>query len=221
MLEVRVRLGLCSRILIRLGVNKKLADLQSPTKLIDWYGHTGNFVLHSTKSNRSDIARQLTAVIGTSFAVLTYYEAADFASVAAKAVPPAPLAGKRWTSGIVLAVSGPPCQSVPKQTSYAIFFVISERAVGAWKEDQLTEGGILDREKRGGGWGALSGDVSRQVGGVWTARSLRTVNGTLEKARHHPKVANSLSLTTAPGVPTTEDEACDHQGGLVPIICSM
>ena len=166
-----------------LEINKKLASLQSSTKIVDWYGHTGNFVIESSRIDRLELANELMSVVGTSCAVLPYNEAVAFASVAERAVSPTPLEGKRWTSGIVLAVRSHPCRSVPKPTSHAVFFPISDYAVGAWKEEQLTQGGTLDRERRGGGWGAVSSDVSTAVGGVWTARSLRTVKGTLEKAQ--------------------------------------
>jgi len=168
-----------------LEFNRKLASLESSTKIVSWYGHTGNFVVESSSTERSDIASELASVVGASFAVVPHDDVVHFASAAEKAASPSPLEGKRWSSGIVFAVRSPPCRSVPKQTSHAVFFAISDHAVGAWKEDQLTKGGILDRERRGGGWGAVSGDVSQQFGGVWTARSLRTVRGTLEKAQRH------------------------------------
>jgi hypothetical protein len=168
-----------------LEMNKKLASLQSSTKIVDWYGHTGNFVIESSKTERSEIASELTSVVGASLAVLSVDEVTDFVSHAEKTASPPPTEGKRWTCGIVFAVRSSSCQTVPKQTLHAAFFAISDYAVGAWKEDQLTRGGVLDRERRGGGWGAVSGDVSRHVGGVWTARSLRTVIGTIEKARQH------------------------------------
>jgi len=168
-----------------LEINKKLASIQSSTKIVDWYGHTGNFVIESSRTERSDIVSELTSVVGASFAVLSYDEVTDFVSAARRAFSPPPLEGNRWTCGIAFEVGDPPCLSVPKQTSHAVFFALSDHSVGAWKKDQLAERGILDRERRGGGWGAVSGDVSKTVGGVWTARSLRTVIGTLEKARQY------------------------------------
>jgi hypothetical protein len=168
-----------------LDINRKLGDLPSSTKIVDWYGHTGNFVIESSRTDRTDIANELTSIVGTFLSVLSYDEAINFVSTTEEAPSPPPLEGKRWTGGIAFAVKAPPCQSVPKPTSHAVFFAISDFAVGAWKEDQLTEDGILDKERRGGGWGAVSGDVSEQVGGTWTARSLRTIRGTLEKAQRH------------------------------------
>jgi len=166
-----------------LEINRKLTSLESTTRIVVWYGHTGNFVVESSRADQSAIAGELTSLLGVSCAVLPFHDALDITSTAEKAPSPPSLEGKRWTGGIVFAVRSQPCRSVPKQTSHAVFFPISENAVGAWKEDQLTPGATLDRERRGGGWGAVSGDVSKAVGGVWTAHSLRTVIGTLEKAR--------------------------------------
>lgn len=103
-------------------INKKLASLQSSTKIVDWYDHTGNFVIESSRTERSDIVSELTSVVGGSCAVLSYDETIVFASIAEKAVSPTPLEGKRWTSGIAFAVRSQPCRSVPKPTSHAVFF---------------------------------------------------------------------------------------------------
>jgi hypothetical protein len=164
-------------------INQKLVMLKSPSTIIDWYGHTGNFVVESSEKEISNIAVDLTSVIGVSFAVLPYGEVERLIAAAGKSSAPSPREGKRWTCGMVFAVKSPPCVMVPKQTSHALFFALTDRAVGAWKEDQLKEDGALDPERRGGGWGAVSGDVSKTVGGVWTARSLRTVIGTFKKAQ--------------------------------------
>lgn len=168
-----------------LEINRKLETLGSSTRIIDWYGHTGNFVVESSRTEPSEIASELASVAGVSCGVVPYGDVVEYVSIAERTVSPKPLVGKRWTPGVAFAVIAPPSNSVPKQTSHAIFFAISESAVGAWKKDQLVERGILDRGRRGGGWGAVSSDVSKTVGGVWTARSLRTVMSTLEKARQH------------------------------------
>jgi hypothetical protein len=164
-------------------INAKLTSLQSSTRIVDWYGHTGNFVVESPRTNRLEIASELASAVRVSFAVLSYSETLNFALAAEKAASPPAVEGKRWTSGIAFAVKAPPCQSTPKPTLHAVFFAVSDYAVGAWKEDQLVQNGILDKERRGGGWGAVSGDISKESGGIWTARSLRTIKGTLEKAK--------------------------------------
>jgi hypothetical protein len=166
-------------------INRKLETLESSTSIVGWYGHTGNFVVESSRTEPSEFITELASAAGVSCAVVPYSDVVEYASVVERAVSPRPLVGKRWTPGIAFAVKAPPSKSVPKQTSHANFFEISEHAVGAWKMDTLTETEILDRERRGGGWGGVSGDVSRQLGGTWTARSLRTITGTLEKARRH------------------------------------
>ncbi len=163
-------------------VNQRLVKMGSSTKVLDSFSHTGNFVVHSN-NDRSQVATHLSSVFETQFAALSIDELGEYASIMKKASPPESKAGFRWTLGLVSAVSGDQATS-PKlhDTSHASFYPMPLRAVGAWKLDQLTDSGVLDREKRGGGWGAVSDDVSRQVGGKWTARSLSTVNGVLKLA---------------------------------------
>jgi hypothetical protein len=45
----------------------------------------------------------------------------------------------------------------------------------------LVVGGKLDRNRRGG-WGGVSHDIAQQLGGRWTARSRRTIDGLRNRA---------------------------------------
>ena len=56
------------------------------------------------------------------------------------------------------------------------------KAVLLFKHDNETPSGILDRNRRSGGWGAVAADLGRNLGGTWTARSIRTLAGTLQSA---------------------------------------
>ena len=168
-----------------LEINRKLESLESSTRIVAWYGHTGNFVVESCSVDSSEIASELMPVVGTACAALPHIAAVEGVSVAQKAASPQPLAGKRWTCGIVFAVEAPPFRAVPEQTLRAVFFPITDHAIGAWKLETLTETGILDQERSVRGWSAISADVSTSSGGVWTARSLRTVNAILEKGSRY------------------------------------
>jgi hypothetical protein len=55
-------------------------------------------------------------------------------------------------------------------------FSVSVEMVAVWKHDLLT-GAKLDRHRRRGGWGAISADIAHQLGGQWTSRSRRTIDG--------------------------------------------
>jgi hypothetical protein len=46
-----------------------------------------------------------------------------------------------------------------------------------YKRDLELRPGVLARDRRLGGWGAISHDIERQAGGKWTARSLSVVTG--------------------------------------------
>jgi hypothetical protein len=90
--------------------------------------------------------------------------------------------GIRWTLGLAFqgrtGMDGGSILTTPR----AILWEISPSAIGVWKRDNLDEGGTLDRNRRGGGWGKISHDIETQLGGRWTARSHRTVDGLARKA---------------------------------------
>jgi len=165
--------------------NERLALQATPTRVIDWYHSTGNFVVQTPKTNRSEIADELSLALGVPCTVLTTDEVASCILLADKASIPPVQTGIRWTKGIVFKARGKPCTSDLKPTPRAEFFRISGFAVGAIKKDSLTSREVLDKDDRAGGWGAVSDDVSKAVGGIWTARSLQRIEGILKKARKH------------------------------------
>jgi hypothetical protein len=175
--------------------NQRLAGISASIRVLGSFSHTGSFVVESD-NDRSQVATHLSSVFDTQFTVLSVDDLAEYASIMKKACPPEPKVGFRWTPGLVLAISDEQATVSHKlhDTQHASFCPMPLRAVGAWKLDQLTDSEVLDSEKRGGGWGAVSDDVSCQVGGKWTARSLRPVNGVLKLAREYASRNSHLRL---------------------------
>jgi len=168
------------------ATNQKLSFLQSRTRITDWFHATGNFVVQAPDNNRLRIADELSLAIGTPCAILTIAEVASSVAVAKKAPGPPTEPGFRWTSGIAFWVNGKPCTIIPKPTTHAIFFPINKHTIGVFKKDKLVDGKeTLDAENRGGGWGAISDDITKVVGGTWTSRALERVEGTLAKAQRY------------------------------------
>jgi len=166
------------------ATNQKLSLLDSRTRITDWYHGTGNFVLSTVDNNRLRVADELSLALGTSCAILRIEELDAHVAVAKKAVSPPSEVGFRWTRGIAFWVRGKPCTVTPKPTAHGVFFPINRYAVGAFKKDKLAEGKeTLDKENRGGGWGAISADIENTVGGTWTSRALERVEGAVAKAR--------------------------------------
>lgn len=165
--------------------NQRLSLLKTPTRVIDWFSATGNFVVSTPKRNRWEIADELTLALGVHCMVLTIDQAVSYVSIAEAAKSPPAQAGIRWTKGIAFQVKGRPYTSDLKASPRAEFFRINKLAVGVYKKDQLTEKGILDSGNRAGGWGAVSEDLSRTVDGIWTARTLTGVQGIIKNARKH------------------------------------
>ena len=86
----------------------------------------------------------------------------------------------RWTPGLAfLSGDGVACGTV-SSTSRAVLWRLSSYAIGAWKRDNLSAADRLDPGRRAGGWGAVSNDIHRQIGGQWTARSRRTLDGLIK-----------------------------------------
>jgi hypothetical protein len=79
---------------------------------------------------------------------------------------------------------GAPDEQATPRAEYSRF---SESVVLVRKRDAITPSGILDRNCRSGGWGAVATEVRRHIGGIWTVRSARTLAGTLRSGLQHVK----------------------------------
>ena len=165
------------------ATNQKLSLLNSRTRIADWYHATGNFVVQASDNNRLRVADELSLAIGTPCATLTIEELSAHVAAAKKPISPPTEPGVRWTRGLGFWVSGKPCTIALKPTAHAAFFPINKHTVGMFKRDRLAGGKeTLDIENRAGGWGAISADITKAVGGTWTSRALDRVEGTLAKA---------------------------------------
>jgi hypothetical protein len=158
---------------------RSLRDVESLT----WYGATGNFAIHSGLSDGC-LAETLHRGFKRRFAIVSRAEIDQVVSTCdAWQRPPHPLM-TRWTPGVAFRVDGRSPSVQLRRTERARFRFVSDHAVAVLKLDIETAAGQLDPARRQGGWGAISADIARQVGGqgVWTARSLRAVLGLRAKA---------------------------------------
>ena len=87
---------------------------------------------------------------------------------------------------MVFHVNGLASSAEPKDTHVARFQRLADATILAWKRDVEDSRGRLDKNRRRGGWGAVSSAVGRQVGGVWTARSATTLDGVLMRLEETP-----------------------------------
>jgi hypothetical protein len=165
--------------------NQRLALLPTSTGVVDWFHSTGNFVVQTPKTNRWEITDELSLALGAPCTVLTRDEVTLCIAIANKAGNPPPETGIRWTKGIAFKVKGRRCTLDLKPTSRAVFFHVNSYAVGVIKKDRLTNSGALDKDDGAGGWGAVSEDVSKAAGGMWTARSLVRIESLLKIANKH------------------------------------
>lgn len=162
-------------------LNLLLKAASAPTTVVASYAHTGNFIVQSM-AKRKTVCQAMGQVLGTSCAVLTISELQTLAEKLEELEIPAPLPRLRYTPGAVIQVLGSPIQSAPGPTTRATYHKFTDSIVIALKHDPTTRRGILDSNRRGGGWGAIAVETGQTLGGRWTARSHRTITGSLRRA---------------------------------------
>lgn len=163
-------------------MNLSLANFSS-TRVLDAYGHTGNFIV-SARGEREFVAGELRKVLKTGCAVLTL---SDLSSVLGALVDDCKPESDcyRRTPGAVLLVDGNPSERNLCDASIATYDRFDASVITVQKKDALTPKGTLDQARRGGGWGAIASDVGKQIGGKWTARSKRTLLGVLKLGQRY------------------------------------
>lgn len=162
------------------GLNETFGARHVKLRVLDFFGHTGNFVVAS-ELDRAHTAEQLASLLQTRCAVMSLDGVRRCVDAANALAPPEPEPGIRWTPGVVFATSAFQIPRALPTTRKAVFRPHDE-AILAWKRDQLNARGRLDKGRRAGGWGAVSSAIARDLGGVWTARSMSTVGGVLTRA---------------------------------------
>jgi hypothetical protein len=147
-------------------------------QVIAWYGSTGNLAVRGQR--RADVQSVLLDVSCRPWAVVERHAIERGLEALNGWVPRDRTPQTRWTGGLAFAVSGVQGGAV-KDTERAKMRRLERGIVAVHKNDAVTDAGRLDRTRRHGGWGAISADVSRQVEGVWTARSRRAIEGLLNR----------------------------------------
>ncbi|HET6713384.1 MAG TPA: hypothetical protein VFI59_06720 [Actinomycetota bacterium] len=168
------------------GREWRMADLvkmigdKDPERLdvIAWYGSTGNVAVKGERP--TDVLSLLRDVSGRDWAVVDRSRVLRGLEALNGWDPRDRRPRTRWTGGLAFAVSGDRGGAV-EDTERAKLRRLESGMVAVYKNDAVTVAGHLDRSQRRGGWGAISLDVSRQVEGVWTARSRRTIEGLLDR----------------------------------------
>jgi len=167
------------------GINQAFKAAKIQAKITGYFRGSGNFVLETTHSSlgraRSAAQKALLTKVGT-------FPLAKIEKAVAKLrleVEPKTEVGIRPTPGLALLVEGPTRSGKLLSTKRNKLLRFSDDVVGAWKLDILTTRKTLDSapSRRRGGWGGVSQDIAKQLGGLWTARSLSSINGVIMRAK--------------------------------------
>ncbi len=163
-------------------MNGDLVARGSAARIVGSFAHTGNFVALCERLHDGEGVAELRSCFDFEAAVLPVGEVRAALERFAGRIEPEDEVGVRWTAGMGLHVSGTVHGVQLKRTGRAVLWRIAPTLVGIWKRDVEGADGTLDRANRAGGWGALASEIGEQLGGRWTARSLRTVRGVMSSA---------------------------------------
>jgi hypothetical protein len=152
-------------------------------RLVARFGSTGNLAVESPAGcEASDVAAILGGASGRPWAVAAWPSLTG-ALLSLETLPrPDDEPGMRWTPGLSFAVGAPVDLAVVKNTERAQFAVLGPTVMGVFKYDVENERGRLDPTRRKGGWGAVSTDIARQAGGLWTSRASSALKGLARRA---------------------------------------
>ncbi len=163
-------------------INQNLARKGVDLRVVGFYRHTGNLLLETVALCATEVANLLSEADGATWMAVP--EATMRKAVENVRGMPSPEdeVGVRWTPGLAFAVTQPSGTRIIS-TCKVRLRSIDEYIVAAWKRDRITERGRLDKRMREGGWGAISVAIANQTSAEWTARSLTSLDGVLDRAK--------------------------------------
>lgn len=169
-------------------LNEALATPASGSQIVDWFDDSGNFVVISRGDDLQSIASDLQAASRKEFVAL-HRESVERWREALKALAsPPPETGFRWTPSLSIRLDGPTDPASPHgwSTPNGHYVSVAGQCTAVWKRDRLAPGRNKLDSKNRTPLGALSRDCEARLGGRWTSRTSRTIDGTLRRAAGSP-----------------------------------
>jgi hypothetical protein len=163
-------------------INQTLARMGVDLRVVGFYRHTGNLVLETVVLDITELANLLSKVDGATWMAISEATMRKVVVDVREMQSPEAEEGVRWTPGLAFAVTKPAGTEITS-TGKVRLRSIDQNTVAAWKRDRITEGGQLDNMRREGGWGAVSSAIADQTNAQWTARSLTSLDGVLDRAK--------------------------------------
>lgn len=163
-------------------INQDLAGKGVDLRVVGFYRHTGNLVLETVSLCITEAANLLSEADGATWMAVSEATMRKAVENVREMPPPDNEGGVRWTPGLAFAVTKPAGTRITS-TGKVRLRSIDKNTVAAWKRDRITERGRLDNRMREGGWGAISVVIADQTNAQWTARSLTSLDGVLDRAK--------------------------------------
>ena len=190
-------------------LNDRFASAELRAKVLCWFRQTGNFAVDAAGEALTEIREHLMAITGTSWILICLPQLEQQITGARSASPPPVEPQTRWTRGLAFRVDHinlTPAAPASWITNHGIFEQVTNQIVRVWKRDPLTERDTLERRRRPP-WGTISRDCSKRLDGIWTARSLSTLEGVVTRLRKNLEdLTNRLQPDRGPRAVLSEGE---------------
>lgn len=164
-------------------INRSFTEKRIDLRVTGFFRHTGNLVIETGTQQPAQAAAILSEVDGATWTAVSEATMRNAVNETRKLPSPEGEKDVRWTPGLAFAVTKPDGRSITSSEKVRLRSIDSSM-VAAWKRDRITERGRLDNKMREGGWGAVSRVVAEQTDSQWTARSLTTLEGVLDRPTH-------------------------------------
>ncbi len=182
-------------------LNDRFASAGLRARVLCWFRQTGNFAVDAAGEALIEIREHLAAVTGTSWILICLPQLEQQITGAHLASPPPVEPQTRWTRGLAFRVDHIDLTlAAPASwmTYHGVFEPVNNQIVRVWKRDPLTERDTLERSRRPP-WGTISRDCSKRLGGMWTSRSLSTLEGVVTRVRKNPEDLTLRCTASPPG----------------------
>lgn len=166
-------------------MNMDLSHGHPSVRIVGFFGHTANFLADSASTDLEQVTARFRGLLATDWVVCPIADMVAALIALDHASKPQEEYGIRWTRGLAIHGAVSIAWGTVTTTPRAVLWTISPGIIGVWKRDNIGPDATLDRIRRRGGWGAISDDIGSQIGGRWTARSYRTVNGLVRKSGYN------------------------------------
>lgn len=162
-------------------INQKLSHICKSTKVVDWFGSNGNFVIYTKRSNIREVSEIFQSSTGHKAIAITlsetYWLINEICTIIAKGLEEDNII---WRKGIGFQLKGSKRYFDDFQVEWGMVRCIQPGIVGIMVPS--FQNVLTQKRKSFPSWQKIKRKLSNRLDGVWIARSLSTFEGVFRRA---------------------------------------